>query len=57
MVRISPVMSCHLVRFYFDEKDGERPMEQAFIDLDADEADQYEENLIKKSISYTRADL
>lgn len=57
MVRISPVMSCHLVRFYFDEKDGERPMEQAFIDLDADEADQYEENLIKKSISYTRIDL
>lgn len=50
-------MSCHLVRFYFDEKDGERHMEQAFIDLDADEADQYEENLIKKSIPYTRADL
>lgn len=50
-------MACRLVRFYFDEKEGERHMEQAFIDLDAAEADQYEENLIKKSISYTRVDL
>lgn len=57
MVGADLLMACELVRFYFDEKDGERRMEQAFVDLDADEADQYEENLIKKSIPYLRVDL